>query len=374
MRTSTSCGRRREGSLRRAWNGVGLYFEAYYKLWRDASFGGLTDSNARVKLSQRSKLFPVKGVRGPRGNFTPTKQPPSARLSHHGGFIATGVIRYYGLAKFAVALAGALVAVFPCGAEAANPNPAPKSRWVSSKRILKCIGNDGKTLLTFKKGIPTYSSKLPEIPPNYRAINFIVLNKGASAAIFDFNNGGTTVTFYVGGCIPGRTYSYPDLELYTFAHNLKSGLGLVVAMANIDKTFSEDFDRTGYFVQWDSSGTEKIKVGPFPFSGDVEELAMFQGERYGEFRYSGRGPEFQHIYLDFSKGVYYEYAKPGGMSGWKREITSDGKLRVYQLTGQKTPDGRVLPPGELQRLPLPEFQRLAPLVVPQYRLVHEHQF
>lgn len=89
-RTSTSCCRCRKSSSRRARNGVELYIEAYCKLWRDASFGGLTDSNAGVKLNQRSELFPIKGVRGPRGNFTPNNQSPSARLPHLGGAVAKG--------------------------------------------------------------------------------------------------------------------------------------------------------------------------------------------------------------------------------------------------------------------------------------------
>lgn len=276
-------------------------------------------------------------------------------------------------AFFAVAFAAAFLIIFPCSAEAASPAATRKSHWISSgKGSLRCVGNDGKTLLKFKKGIPTYSSNLPEIPPDYHAINFIVLDKGTSAAIFDYNNGGTTVTFYVNGCIVSRTYSYTALELYAFAHELKSGLGLVAALASVNAEFSEDFDRTGYFVHWDSSGTEKIKVGPFPFSGELEELAFFQGERYGEYAFHDR--EFKRIYFDFSKGAIHEYTVPGDTRGWTHEISPNGLLRFYQLTGQKTPDGRILSPEEFVKLPLPEFQRLAPLVVPQYRLVHEHQF
>lgn len=267
----------------------------------------------------------------------------------------------------------ALLNILPCAAKAAKPDAPRNSHWVSSgKGSLKCVGRDGKTLLTFKKGIPTYDSKLPEIPSNYRSINFVMLDKGASVAIFDYNNGGSTVTFYLRGCIPSRTYIYPDLELYNFARELKSGLGLVVALASVNATFSEDYDATGYFVHWDAAGTEKIKIGPFRFPGGLEGLVFYQGERYGEYRFENRG--YRHIYLDFSKGVYHEYVQPGDVRAGKQEITSEGLVRFYQQTGVKTPNGKILSIEEFQSLPLPEFQRLAPSIVPQYRLVHEHQF
>lgn len=275
---------------------------------------------------------------------------------------------------FAVALSAVFQAFFCQWAEAAITAPIQNQKWVISKnRVLRCIDIDGKTILTFKRGIPTYKSELPEIPPDYRSINFIVLDKGASAAVFDYNNGGTTVTFYLGGCLPSRTHSYPDLELYTFSRELKSGLGLVVALANVDRAFSEDFDRSGHFVQWDSSGTEKMKAGPFRFPDEGVQFEMFQGERYGEHDgFDGR--QLKHTYFDFSKGATHEYVPPGDTRGWTQNITPDGVLRFYQLVGRKTEDGKILSIEEFQSLPLPEFQRIEKSSEPQYRLVHEHRF
>lgn len=92
-RTANSCCRRRENFSRRARGSAGLHVRAYCKLCRYASFEGLTDLKTGVKLNQRSKLFPIRGVRGPRGNYTPNNQSSSARLPRLGGVVAKGPAR-----------------------------------------------------------------------------------------------------------------------------------------------------------------------------------------------------------------------------------------------------------------------------------------
>lgn len=271
-------------------------------------------------------------------------------------------------AVFAVAFLIAL----PLYVGAAKP-AAEQQRWIDKNGVLKCIDADGKVQFTFKKGIPTYESEIAPIPANYRSVTFLVLDKGKSAVVFDYNNGGTTVTFYSRGCSPSQVHSYPDLELFVYTHELKSGLGLLATLATVNKTFEEDFVGSGYFVLWDSSGSEKMKVGPIPIMGENIYVTMYQEEGYGVYGVQG-GRGGRSIYFDFSRGKHYDYTAPHDMRAGKSDISPDGLLRIYQLLGRKTPDGRFFSIEEFQSLPRPEFERVAKIGEPQYRLIHEHQF
>lgn len=297
------------------------------------------------------------------------------RLFRASSAMPAGRIRVPNAHGFFATLLAVVSPIFFSGyAEGAAAVTARKPRWISSaEKVLKCVDGDGKTLFAFKKGTPTYQSSVPEIPTTYRSISFVVLDRGASAAIFDYNNGGTTVTFYLGGCAPSRTYSYPDLELFVYAHDLRSGLGLLATLATVNKTFVDDFVGTGFFVLWDSSGTERMKVGPIPIMGENIYVTMHQEERYGVYGVQG-GRGGRSIYFDFSRGKHYDYTAPDDMRAGKSEISADGLLRIYQLLGRKTPDGNFFSIEEFQSLPRPEFERVAKQGVPQYRLIHEHQF
>lgn len=257
-------------------------------------------------------------------------------------------------------------------AEAAAANPVRKVHWVSSgKGSLRCVGSDGKTVLKYTKGIPTYESEVSPISSDYRSANFLVFDKGRSAVVFDFSIAGTTATFYIGGCAPTKTYFYPKLEVYRYTHILKSGAGLVAALSNINVDAVEGFDYSGYIIQWDSSGAEKMKSGPQEIGRMyTQDIEMFDNDKYGAL---GLGTRI--LFFNFVKAKDHLYQWPEDGRGGKYEFTPEGTLQIFQIVSWKTKDGEILPnDGSLKRLPPDEYDRVSRTISPVYQLVHEYQF
>lgn len=265
--------------------------------------------------------------------------------------------------------AAVLIAV-PLYAGAAR-SAAEQQRWIEKNGILKCTDPDGKVQLTFKKGVPTYESEIAPIPADYRSVTFLVLDKGQSAVVFDYNNGGTTVTFYIDGCAPIQTHNYPKLEVYRYVHVLKSGAGIVAALSDINVDLYVGFDYSGYIIQWDSSGTERMKLGPFEIIAMyTQDIEMFRGDRYGALYIKGAG----YLFLNFVKATHYLYPWPQDGRGGKYEITSDGAVQIFQIASWKTKEGKIIPnDGTLKRLPPDELDKVLKNIEPVYQLVHEHQ-
>ncbi len=230
-------------------------------------------------------------------------------------------------------------------------------------------------LLTFKRGIPTYESEIGLIPEDYRSVTFIVLDKGRSAVVFDYNNRGTTVTFHIGGCAPSRTHNYPKLEVYRYTHVLNSGGGIIAALSDVNTDANEGFENSGYFIQWDSSGTEKMNVGPLEIIGmHTQDIEMFGNDKFGAVPIKGS----QLLFFNFVKAKHYLYIWPGNGRGGKHEFTPDGTLQIFEIVAWKTKEGRIIPNDGTHKpsfgLSPDEYDKFSRTIEPVYLLVHEHQF
>lgn len=262
-----------------------------------------------------------------------------------------------------------LIAV-PLYAGAAKP-AAEQKRWVEKNGVLKCTDPDGKVQLTFKKGVPTYESEIAPIPADYRSVTFLVLDKGKSAVIFDYNNGGTTVTFHIDGCAPIQTHDYPKLEVYRYMHVLKSGAGIVAALSDVNVDAYVGFDYSGYIVQWNPSGAQVMKAGPYEIARMyTQNIKMFGEDRYGSLSLGNK-----IVFFNFLKAKHFLYEWPKNRRGGKHEFTPDGDLQIFEIVGWKSKEGKVIPnDGSLQRLSPTEYDKISRNIEPIYRLEHEHRF